>query len=327
MICPRCGQVISDTETICPFCYQEIDKNVKFNDYRKDGFVQVQTANDGNSAEPVNYTPKYFNIAEFNIFVIAVVYILFVSVFTVFSLRFVQNTTIEFVPEYVPATTASTSPKNTESTPPKNTVKKVTIKNLLGSWKIKGAKETPTTAIPYYSFSEDGVAQENYGSMTSAGTYKDLSEDGKNIVYIMIENGMRGSYYFDYSGNKKDGYELTLENVTNGAIYILEKATAKAKKLAPANDVKLDKKLYGYWLNSKVNKSYEFFKDGTVTRVTGGTTTEGIWEITDDKVITIQYIKEEVKSINLDYVLKKNKLTITSTTYTKTEKTKQEGEE
>lgn len=91
MICPRCGNEISDTETICQFCHQEINRNLEFNDFRHDGFVQIRNKDDAKTTEPINYTPKYFNIAEFNIFVIAIVFILGVSVFTLFSLRFVQQ--------------------------------------------------------------------------------------------------------------------------------------------------------------------------------------------------------------------------------------------
>lgn len=315
MICPRCGQVISDTETICPFCYQDIDRNIEFNDFRKDGFVEIRSKNEADTSESINYTPKYFNIAEFNIFVIAIVFILVVSLFTVFSLKFVQSTHVEYVPEYH-VTTSPTEPETQETTV-KNTVKKVTIKNLLGSWKIKGSEESETGAIPYYSFAKDGVAQENYGSITSTGTYKDLSEDNKNIVYILIDNGIKGTYYFDVTGNKDDGYTLTLRNIESGSEYQLVSATAKAKKLTPTEDLKLDKKLFGYWLSEDEEKSYRFGEDGIVFRVTGGTTTEGVWSVTDKNVITIQYMKDAVKSVTLDYILKDGKLYITETEYTK----------
>lgn len=315
MICPRCGEVISDSETLCPFCLQDIDLNVEFNDYRKDGFVQIQTKNEADTSEPINYTPKYFNIAEFNIFVIAIVFVLVVSVFTVFSLRFVQKTHVDYVKPYE-VTTAPTE-KPTEAPTTENTVKKVTIKNLLGSWTIKGSVDTPDTAIPYYTFTDSGVVQENYGSITSTGVYKDLSEDDDHSVYIMVDNGFSGTYRYNVTGNKHDGYTLTLEDINTKAAYTLVTAVAKSKKLTPEDNPKIDMKLVGYWLSADKDKDYRFHSDGSVSRRTGETVTEGIWSVTGKNVITIQYMKETLKSVTLDYIINGKELMITNTTYKK----------
>lgn len=321
MICPRCGETIDDIETICPFCLQDIDKNAEFNDYRKDGFVQIQQKNEADTSEPINYMPKYLNIAEFNIFVLAVIFVLTISVFTVFSLRFVQKTNVEVVPAYIVKTEVTTESETTEATEAtENEVKGYTIKSLIGSWKIKGSKETANTAIPYYSFADDGVAQENYGSITAAGTYKDVSTGDKKMVFIEIENSFKGTYYFKLTGDEKKGYTLTLEEITTSRTYELVKAEAKAKKISPSDDFKPDKKLIGYWYNEKEKKSYEFRMDGTATRITGGNTTDCVWTVSDENVITIKYMKDEIKSINLGYVIKKNKLLINNTTYEKTNK-------
>ena len=325
MICPRCGETIDDMETICPYCLQEIDKNAEFNDYRKDGFVHIQQKSEADTSEPINYTPKYFNLAEFNLFVVAVVFVLVVSVMTVFSLRLVQKSVVEEVPAYViktEATAETEEPKETKETKSatEKAVKGYSIKDIIGSWKMKGAEETDTTAIPYYSFAEDGVAQENYGSITAAGNYKDLSDDDKKLVYISIESSFTGTFEFVVSGDENKGYNLTLKDVSNSRIYELVKTEAKAKKISPSEDFKSDKKLIGYWLNKKNKKSYEFNSDGTAVRVTGGITTDCVWTVSGDKVITIKYMKNEVKSLNLDYVIKKNTLLINGTTYEKTEK-------
>lgn len=322
MICPRCGETIDDIETICPFCLQDIDKNAEFNDYRKDGFVQIQQKNEADTSEPINYAPKYLNIAEFNIFVLAVIFVLVFSVMTIFSFRFVEQTAVEDVPAYIIKTDVEKETEETKATQPatEKEVKGYSIKDIIGSWKIKDSEETDTTAIPYYSFAEGGVAQENYGSITSAGTYKDLSEGDKKLVYISVDNSFTGTFNYTLTGKKSSDYTLTLTEISNGKTYVLVKADAKAKKISPSSDFATDKKLIGYWNNKKEKKSYEFKSDGTGSRVTGGTTTDFVWTISADEVITIKYMREEVKSLNLGYRITKNKLLINNTEYVKTDK-------
>ncbi len=316
MICPRCGETIDDFETICPFCMQDIDKNADFNDYRKDGFVQIQKKNDADTSETINYNPKYMNVAEFNIFVIAVIFVLFFSLFTIFSLRFVQKSVVENVPAYVPKTEATTESKETQPTTEKK-VKNYSIKDLIGSWKIKGMTETKTTAIPYYSFTEDGIAQENYGSITATGVYKDLSEKNRKAVYISIEDSFEGAFDFEFTGTQKKDYTLILTEVSTSRVYEFVRAEAKAKKISPSNDFKADEKLIGYWLNKKEKKSYRFNSDGTAVRETGNLSTECTWTVSKKGVITIKYMKDQVKSLNLDYIIKNDSLAITKTIYKK----------
>ena len=45
--------------------------------------------------------------------------------------------------------------------------------------------------------------------------------------------------------------------------------------------------------------------------------TEGIWSVTGKNVITIQYMKETLKSVTLDYIINGKELMITNTTYKK----------
>ena len=66
MICPRCAKEIPDNETICPFCMQEINRDMEFNDFREDGFVQIQAKGDSDFADSENYKPKYFDISEYS---------------------------------------------------------------------------------------------------------------------------------------------------------------------------------------------------------------------------------------------------------------------
>lgn len=319
MICPRCGETIDDIETICPFCLQDIDKGAEFNDFRKDGFVQIQHKNEADTAEPINYMPKYFNIAEFNIFVFAVIFVLVVSVMTVFSLRFVQKSVVVNVPAYVVKKDVETEPAPTQPATEKD-VKNYSIKNIIGSWKNKGAVETKNTAIPYYSFTSDGIAQENYGSITSTGEYKDLSKGKKKVVYIDINDNFAGTFEFKFTSGKKGAYTLILQDISSGRTYEFVKAEAKAKKISPSSDFKVDNKLVGYWLNKKLGKSYKFNTDGTAVRVSGNTTTECTWTVSSKGVITIKYMKGVVRSVNLDYIIKKDKLYINKTSYVKTEK-------
>lgn len=306
MICPRCGKEISDTETICPFCMQEIDKNVEFNDFREDGFVQIRLKDDAVNDEPQSYKPKYFDISEYNIFAIAIIFVLFVSVFTIFSLRFVQKRNKMFIEEYV-----STEPVS-ETTEPvtetENTVKSYSIKDLIGSWKLAEDKEENYNAIPYYTFKEKGTLQENYGSMVAAGSFIDLSEGKEKGVYLSIDSNIKGAYDFKVVGNKSDGYSLILTNRTNGNQYSFVKATAKMKKVGAIPKRKLDKGIIGTWYTKDKEKAYKFTSKGTLKRVTGRTTTYAVWTVAKKQEITIKYMKEEIKTVKVPYkIIKKGK--------------------
>jgi hypothetical protein len=317
MICPRCGKEIPEEETLCPFCMQEIDKNMEFNDFREDGFVQIQSKNELNPDEPASYKPKYFDISEYNIFVIAVVFVLTVSVFTVFSLRFVQKRASIYVPEYIstePATVVETEPPTI-----KNTVEKYDIKDLKGSWKIAGDEETDATAIPYLTFGDKGYLQQNYGTVIVKGTYSDISDKNDHGVYLSIDTNFRGAYDFEVKGNKNDGYTLTLTNRTSGGIIDLKKAQANMKKLGRIKNYKVDKRLLGVWLTKDKQKGYKFVDNGRVKRTSNNTITYGVYTTDKKKNLHINYMKEEIMGVDLTYELNKknNKLIINDTLYIK----------
>lgn len=208
--------------------------------------------------------------------------------------------------------------KYPEETEPE--IENISIKDIIGSWKIIGAEETSATAIPYYTFAQDGVAQENYGSITAAGSYKDISNKSKKLVFISIDNSFTGTFEYKLRGKNKSDCTLILKENSTAATYVLVKTEAKEKKLSPLDDFKSDKKLIGYWNNKKENESYEFKSDGTAVRVSGDTTTDCVWTVSYKNVIEIRYMKDEVKSLNLDYKIKNDKLIINNVKYVKTEK-------
>ncbi len=319
MICPRCAKEIPDNETICPFCMQEINRDMEFNDFREDGFVQIQAKGDSDFADSENYKPKYFDISEYNIFVIAVIFVLAVSVFTVFSLRFVQKRGSVYVPKYVstePATEAETEPV-TETI--KNTVKKQEINNLYGSWKVEGTEETDYSAIPYFTFAKNGYMQENYGTMIVKGSYKDISEDDQPRIYISTETNLRGAYDYEVTGNDDDGYKLTLTDVDTGEITTLEKTEAKMKQLGTINGYHIDKDLLGAWLTKDKKKAYKFVKSGKLKRVSNKTVTYGVYTVDRKNQLIIKYMKDTIKTVELTYKVygKGNKLIINDTVYYK----------
>ncbi len=313
MICPRCGKEISDTETICPFCYQEINKNVEFNDFRQDGFVQMRTKDGADTSEPINYAPKYFNISQFNIFVIAIVFILGIAVFTLFSLRFVQSNysiiePTEHVTEYVTSTTVPpTTAKITEPTTVKNTLKSFSVKDLYGSWKMSDAVEQEEVAIPYYTFYSDGVAQVNYGSVVYGGLFRDESSDDEHTVYIAIESNLDGLFDFKIKGNPKDGYTLTLKSKMGRTYSLTKVANPKSYSLGTIENYKINKDLIGVWTSKDKDKDYRFYKDGTLERNTGYTTMKAVWTIDGDEQITVKYMSNRIVTVRLIYNMSKDK--------------------
>ncbi len=320
MICPRCGKEIPDTETLCPFCMQEINRNMEFNDFKEDGFVQIRPKDDSVSTGPENYKPKYFDISEYNIFAIAIIFVLCVSLFTIFSLRFVQKRNKLFIPKYV-----STQP-TTETTEPTtetvNTVKKFSVKDLIGSWKLEGDEDTDYSAIPYYVFKGKDSLAEYYGSIVVKGTFVDISDGDNKGIYLSIDSNLKGAYDYKIVGNKKDGNTLILTNRTNGGVYHFVKATAKMKKLEVIPKHKLDKGIIGSWYTEDKKKAYKFTSKGTLKRITGNTTTYGVWTVAKKKEITIKYMKNEIKTVIVPYnIVKKDKqLMVNGTLYYKAKK-------
>ena len=69
MNCPRCGKDIPDNETICPYCFQIVNNNMEFNNFREDGFIALKKKeSDGEKTESSSIAPKYFRLNELNIF-------------------------------------------------------------------------------------------------------------------------------------------------------------------------------------------------------------------------------------------------------------------
>ena len=323
MICPRCAKEIPDTETLCPFCMQEIDRNFEFNNFREDGFVQIRAKDSANVSENQNYKPKYFDISEYNIFVIAIIFVLAVSVFTVFSLRFVQkrNAVEQKIPKYI-STQAPTEAPTEKPTEIPNSIKKQEIKNLYGSWKLSTDEEEKYNAVPYYTFVEGGYLQENYGTIIVKGTFKDISDKDEAGVYLSIDSGIKGAYDFTVKGNNKDGYYLTLVNRSSGNTYVFKKTDAQMKKLGTISGYRTDRKLLGSWLTKDKKKGYKFNKNGRMERKSGNTYTYGVYTVDTKGEVTIKYMKDQISTVNLDYKVSPDgkKLTINNVTYYKTSK-------
>ena len=322
MICPRCGKEVPDNETICPFCFQLLNNNMEFNNFRKDGFIALKKKeNNGEKTETSNFAPKYFRLNELNIFVIAIVFVLSVGLLTVFGLKLLQTITNadSLVPplpttEYV--TTEPTTEEPTEATI-KNTVKDVSIKNVYGSWRMAADEESASHAIPYFSFSSDGKAQQNLGSITRTGEFKDLSNKKDNVIYIKISGALTGTFNFDVTGNSKDGYSLVLSSINTYTEHYLTSTTAKFYNPTPIQNFKMDKGILGKWVNDDESRVYKFTDDGRMSCTKDNTTIDGVWSIYEDNKITVQYLERTMETIELDYKLAKGHLIINDNIYTK----------
>lgn len=315
MICPRCGKEIDDSETLCPFCMHEIDKNVEFNDFRKDGYVQLQAKDGVEKPETLSVKPKYFKLAEFNIFVIAIVYILFISAFTVFSLRYIQKTHVDYVKPYHIKQTVETPDEEPTEKEIRNDVKSYSVKDIIGSWCLESDSGS-TGPVPYYTFTSDGVAQENYGSIVTVGDYKDVSGKKKKKIYINLDSTLKGVFEYILSGNEQDGYRLELISEESEIGYILVRAEAKAWDVKPPDKPKLNKKLIGKWFTKDKDKGYVFSKNGTFKRVTGQTVTKGSWSVKSDSVFTVKYVREQLTNRDISYLFNsKNTVIINGVEY------------
>lgn len=302
MICPRCGKEIEDSETLCPFCMQEINKNVEFNDFRKDGFVQIQTKEGAKHIEPESISPKYFKLAEFNIFVIAVVYILLVSVFTVFSLRFLQKTTFTYVEPYKIKPITDDTPDEQETTEASlPVVKDYSIKNIYGSWCFEKDKDNTASPIVYYTFESSGLLQENFGSIEVKGSFSDVSDSDSKKIYLNVDSDFRGVFNYVVAGDEKNGYVLELYQEDKNVQYKLVQAEAKIWNVKPPENPKIDKKLVGKWYTEDKKKAYIFTETGSFKRITGNTSTKGAWSVDSKNTLTVKYMRDVLSERDIPY--------------------------
>jgi len=320
MICPRCSKEVSEELELCPYCHAMLHDDMEFNDYKRDGFIQLQKHSDDEDdllLKPKEDKVTYFKLTEMNIFVVAIVFILIVAVVTIFGLKALQVWThstpaqIE-IPEYtITVTEPPTEPVI------KNTIKDVSIENLYGSWAYEDYQANENYAVPYYTFTKEGIAQYNFGSLSITGTFKDFSKEKKNIVYISIDEKLNGMFYFDVKGNEKDGYTLTLANTNTERTETLVSSTAKAYTLDNISDYKIDEKLLGNWITEDKTKSYEFKKDGTLVRIFDSHTMNAVYSCMGENTIQIKYMDFSIKAINMYYTLLDNLLVINDTVYYK----------
>lgn len=318
MVCSRCGKEIPDEETICPFCFEIINEDLEFNNYKKDGFVALRKKENPADTTAKHTAPKYFNMTEMNIFVVAIVFVLVVSVATLFGLNLLQNLTEAKIMETIKPVTVYVTKETVAPTEPpiKNALKNVSIKNLYGSWKYKDNKETPNAAIPYFSFIRGGIVQVNLGSVEYTGEFEDVSQGKKHNIFINIDSFFKGTYKFVVKGNEDDGYRLTLTHQSGNKLEF-ESATAKTNNLTAIPNNKVDKELIGLWLNKNGDKSYKFTSDGRMVRTMDNMTLNCVWTIYDKGVITVKYMRYLVESENLNYKIVNDQLIINDTIYYK----------
>lgn len=321
MNCPRCGRDISDFEKLCPYCHEIINTTMEFNDYKKDGFIQLKKTSEEEEDQlilkPKEDKVTYFKLSETNIFVVAIVFILIVAVITIFGLRALQMWNNELPQEiFIPAYTSPVTEPTTEPVI-KNTVEEVSIKNIYGSWKTKGSEETEGHAIAYLSFAEGGTAQYNYGSLKIEGDFKDFSTEKENIIYIEIDSVITGLYEFDVTGNKNDGYTLVLTNTeSNRKIYYVS-ATAKSYKLDTIENFEKDSRIIGTWKTEDKTRSYVFTDDGRLERQIDNQTMTGVWTSHEKETLEVKYMESSVQTIYLKYSVFEENLIINNTIYYK----------
>lgn len=323
MKCPRCKNEITVGDKLCPFCHEILDNLMEFNDYKKDGFLQLKKLSDGENdklvLKPKENKITYFKLSEMNVFVVSVIFILLVGVITIFGLKALQTWSNDTPAEIiVPVYTTPVTEAPTEATI-KNTVTDVSIKDFYGSWKLKSSEEKKGHAIPYYSFDKSGVAQYNYGSLAVVGKFKDFSDKKDNIVYIAVEDKLNGIFRFGVTGNKKDGYTLTLVNVENDMVYTYITAEAKSYKLDTIEDFQINKNLVGRWENDESDKNYVFTADGRFSRRMGTQKLDGVWSCLSDNLLEMKYMEYSVRTINLKYTVFEGNLVINNVVYYKVE--------
>lgn len=316
MYCTKCGKEIPDESIVCPNCNATLNKDVKFNDFKEDGFVhleipQGEKSTSSKTSEENENSPK---LANNHIFIIAIIFIAIIAIGTIFGLDFLREKSDQRVEYATEVTQPSTDIKINSNV--ENTVKDLSFKDVQKIWRKSSDTPRENFYVPFFNFEENHLKIE-CGTIDSVAHVFDYSTEDENIIFISSNNYLTGYFYFNVSGNDKDGYTMILKNKVSKKSYVFNSVEEQIVATAePQDEFKSDERLIGKWTNSD-SMNYIFNEDGTYSRYTDGLYVEGEWSVQREGYIELTYVENTKKTKTVDYDFKNDYLIIVDNVYEK----------
>lgn len=177
--------------------------------------------------------------------------------------------------------------------------------SVKGVWVNTNVDDT-STANTYLVLADDNVAYMSLGTMRYMGVYStSFDDDGQRILTIDIPYALQSSYAYELHG---DIMTLTIEGDTTE--YTFKNTELPDYTLAVPEDYVRDGNLLGKWKDYTYGIEYTFRADGTMLINEAGVVEADCTYNIVDGTIHVEYLAGEVYSMDMEYTVNGNDLTI-----------------
>ncbi len=203
---------------------------------------------------------------------------------------------------------------------------------IIGQWHLDvegsyestadNAESEDTAQVDYsqrlgYEFTEDGDCIVTLGSMTVNGSYQlaSTSELGNVMsAQVLFDNSpiFYGTFSYKVRGNAFTGRRIEIIDAydSSAEVMVLEEGGVE-DPLTPYDEPQLDDKLVGTWNGEDSGTTYEFTKDGFVTRTSiYGLTVRQAYTVMDGGFLLMKYVADTEESYTSAYEFDGNDLVI-----------------
>lgn len=177
--------------------------------------------------------------------------------------------------------------------------------SIKGAWVSTSVDET-STANSYLVLTDDNVAYMTLGTMRYMGIYStSFDDDGQKILTVDIPYALQSNFVYELQG---DIMTLVMEGDTTE--YTFKNVELPDYTLTVPEDYVRDDNLLGKWKDYTYDIEYTFRADGTMLISEAGVVeADCIYNIVDG-TIHVEYLAGEVYSMDMEYTVDGNNLTI-----------------
>ena len=177
--------------------------------------------------------------------------------------------------------------------------------SIKGAWVSTSVDET-STANSYLVLTDDNVAYMTLGTMRYMGIYStSFDDDGQKILTVDIPYALQSNFVYELQG---DIMTLVMEGDTTEQTF--KNVELPDYTLTVPEDYVRDDNLLGKWKDYTYDIEYTFRADGTMLISEAGVVeADCIYNIVDG-TIHVEYLAGEVYSMDMEYTVDGNNLTI-----------------
>ena len=177
--------------------------------------------------------------------------------------------------------------------------------SIKGAW-VSTSVDEASTANSYLVLGDDNVAYMTLGTMRYMGVYStSFDEDGQKILTVDIPYALQSNFVYELQG---DIMTLVMEGDTTE--YTFKNVELPDYTLTVPDDYVRDDNLLGKWKDYTYDIEYTFRADGTMLiNEAGVVEADCIYNIVDG-TIHVEYLAREVYSMDMEYTVDGNNLTI-----------------